>query len=376
MTGELTPDEIRGALRDYFADRPGPQAARRVRDAAGTGDEPVRLGFEPSGWLALADQLGLAGMAVPEHLGGLGLGLCHVAAAVEECGVGLAPEPVRAAGLLSWALRGLPPERAEGDPGDAIGRFLAGDAVPGTPISEGLDDLPECSSGAATGRISAVTHGAAAELVLTPVRTPDGLAVALVLAGPGQAGRSGLSTVDFTAPVADVAVESAPTVLLSTPGDEEALQRHLTVARVLLAAEQVGGAEGCLAGMVDYAKVRAQFGQLIGSYQAIQHHCATTAVDVAAARALVGAAAAAVDSGDLASAHQLGLLARAEAADAFTDATSTYIQVSGGIGFTWEHDAHLFFRRARASAYVAGTPEEHRHRAVAAGCLDLLLAAS
>lgn len=373
MTGELTPDEVRGALRDYVADRQGPQAARRVRDAAGTGDEASRLGFEPSDWRALAEELGLAGMAAPESLGGLGLGLRHLVAAVEECGVGLAPEPVRAAALLSWELHGLPPEGAAGDVRSAVERFLAGKAVPGVSLAADLDTLPEYAGGTLTGRIATVTHGASAELVLTQARTADGPAVTLVL--PGQAGRSELSTVDMTTPLADIAVESAPAVLLSDGGDED-VQRHVTVARILLAAEQVGGAQGCLAGMVDHAKVRTQFGQPIGAYQAIQHHCSKTAVDIAAARALVDAAATAADSGDPASARRLGLLARAEAADTFNTATSTYIQVSGGIGFTWEHDAHLFYRRARASASVSGTPDEHWHRAVAAGCLDLLLADS
>src|SRR5699024_2783752 len=125
---------------------------------------------------------------------------------------------------------------------------------------------------------------------------------------------------------------------------------------------------------VEYAKVRTQFGQVIGGYQAIQHRCATTAVDIASARSLLVAAARASDRGGVD--HGLSLLAKAESSEVFRSAAGGLIQVPGGIRFTWEHDAHLFFRRARSTAVLGGTPEELRDHAVSEGCLDLLLPVS
>ena len=376
MTDELTPDEVRSALREYFADRPGPEGARRLRDAdPATDADLVTTGFDRTAWRALAEQLGLAAMATPETFGGLGLGTAHLVAAVEECGARLAPGPVRATGLLSWALRGLDGAVLPEELSAAVERFLAGDAVAGASSSEDPTDAAEYAGGRVSGRLSSVTHGRVADLVVATVRTDRGPAVALVLTEGACTARDELPGADLTARIAHLVVSDAAAVLLTAPGDLTALDRHHAVARLLLAAEQVGGAEGCLAEMVDYAGVRSQFGQLIGTYQAIQHHCSRTAVDVVSARALVAAAAAAVDRGATEHAIALSLLARGEAAETFHTATRTLIQVCGGIGFTWEHDAHLFFRRARASASVAGTPDQHRHRAVEAACLDLLVAA-
>lgn len=376
MTDELTPDEIRSALRDALGDDAGLEVVRRLRDATpGHDAELLRLGFDRDAWQVLAEQLGLAAMGTPEAFGGLGLGLPAIVAAVEECGTQLVPGPVRATALLSWALRGLTPDPAS-ELAPALDAFLTGEAIVGATLSAAPEDLASYDGGLVTGRMVAVTHGGCARLVVAPVRTAEGTAVAVLLVGPETTRADALPTVDPTLPMADLAVDAAPAALLTAPGDKDALALHLSVARLLLAAEQVGGAQGCLAGMVGHAMVRSQFGQLIGSYQAIQHHCATTAIDIASARSLVTASAAAIDADDQVAARQLGLLARAEAADCFHRATRTLIQVAGGIGFTWEHDAHLYFRRARATASLAGTPDVHRHAAVEAGCLDLLLAAS
>ncbi|WP_235737669.1 acyl-CoA dehydrogenase family protein [Nocardioides alcanivorans] len=370
---ELTPDEVRGALRDYFAAGPAAEGARRLRDAD-AGGELEHDGFDRAEWRRLAEQLGLAAMATPEEWGGLGLGVQHLVAAVEECGVALTPGPIRATALLGWALAGAEPEAAGPEWTVDVERFLTGEAVAGfSHVEDG--DCAEYVDAKVSGRLASVTHGAVADLVVARVRAAEGPAIALVRLENSSTGRDELPVADLTARLAHVVVEDAPALLLTAPGDLEALLRHFVVARLLLAAEQVGGAEGCLAEMVDYAGVRSQFGQLIGTYQAIQHHCSNTALEVVAARALVAAGAAAADGQRADTALAVSLLARGEAATAFHAASRTLIQVSGGIGFTWEHDAHLFFRRARATASTAGTPDQHRHRAVEAGCLDLLVTA-
>ncbi|MGV9711547.1 acyl-CoA dehydrogenase family protein [Gordonia sp. NPDC003424] len=370
---DITPDEVRAALREYFADRPGLTEVRRNRDESSSSDG----GFDREGWSVLARQVGLIEVGAPEQWGGQGLGLPHLVSIAEECGAALYPGPVRATLLLAASLAGADVGSVPGELRSAIEDFFCGAAIVGIPTRLGTAGPPEFRDGRLSGRVPAVTHGTAAGLVLCVAQTPEGpaLAVAAPAACPTGVERIGLPSIDLATPLADVVLAEVPAVLLTAPGDGEALQRFRTVEALLLAAEQVGGGEGCLGAMVAYAKVREQFGTLIGTYQAIQHHCATTAISVAAARALVAAAADAAAGGDDRAARQLTLLARADAADAFTGASSTLIQVSGGIGFTWEHDAHLFFRRARATTAIGGTPAQFRDRAVAAGCLDLLVQA-
>lgn len=374
-------DEVRASVREYFAEQPGLVEVRRNRDecdsAAADSDDgvPDRAGFDRDGWSVLAQQLGLIGLVAPESWGGLGLGLAYAVAAVEECGAVLYPGPVRASVLLALALSTIDSDDVPVELQSAVQDFLCGAMIVGAPVRDDEAVLPEFRDGRVSGRAVAVTHGAVAGLVICSVRTQSGPAVALAVpaARPTKVARTSVPTVDLATPLADVVLTDVPAVLLTAPGNQLALQDHQDAAAVLLAAEQVGGAQGCLGQMVDYATVREQFGVLIGTYQAIQHRCAQTAVAVAAARALVASAADALDAGDARVGEQLTLLARADAADAFTAASSSLIQVSGGIGFTWEHDAHLYFRRARASAAIGGTPSELRDRAVESGCLELLL---
>ncbi|MGW5383588.1 acyl-CoA dehydrogenase family protein [Nocardia sp. NPDC003963] len=363
----ISPDEIRAALRDYFSERPGIVAVRRNRDENGTD----AAGFDREGWKVLVEQLGLLGIAAPEHWGGLGLEAEYLVAAMEECGATLYPGPLRASVLTAAALGGTSPEAVPAEFRETIVALLAGAAVAGVSTRSDRISVPNYRDGRVSGRLAAVTHGAVADLALCIVDTPDGPALALVATGSAQ--RRPVPTVDFATPLADVVLAGESAILLTAAGDDGALEKQLALETLLSAAELVGGAEGCLTQMVDYAKVREQFGSLIGAYQAVQHHCARTAVANAGARALVAGAARMWDRYDYPAARQLTLLARADAADAFTSASSTLIQICGGIGFTWEHDAHLFFRRARATAAIGGTPARIRDSAVGIGCLDLLV---
>ncbi|MFR9750123.1 acyl-CoA dehydrogenase family protein [Nocardia sp. 004] len=372
MEPDLSRDEIRRAIREFSTERPGVAEVRAFLDADPRREE---AGFDRSNWTILAEQLGVASLGAPESWGGLGLGVDYLVAAIEECGAGLYPGPARAALLMAWALGGLDPDSVDPDIAEVVRRFLMGAAVPGAPLLDAVE-LPECSMGRLRGTATAVTHGAVADLVVCPVRTPDGLAVALAVVDPA-AERIVRPSADPSTPVADISFAAAPAVLVTEPADVMGTERFATVHRLLCAAEQVGGAEGCLAAMVSYAKVRQQFGALIGSYQAIQHRCAATAVTIASARALVAAGAtAAARDGDVVTARQLSLLAGAEAGECANAAADSFIQISGGIGFTWEHDAHLFYRRARTAATIGGTPERLRSLAVTAGCAGLLVTAA
>ncbi|OPX08602.1 acyl-CoA dehydrogenase [Gordonia sp. i37] len=384
---------MRAALRDYFATRPGLDEVRRTRD----GRQPS--GFDESGWRTLATDVGLCSLGMPLRWGGLGLGLDCLVAAVEECGAALYPGPVRAAVLATWALgegglgesalgegalgEGALGEGALGGLNDAVDLtgtiegLLAGMVVPGSTLDTEVTEpqsLPLWRAGAATGVLSAVSHGVVAGLAVAEVRTDDGVAAALVILDD-SADRRSRRTVDFALPRADVTVTGAPALLITEPGDDAALQRFRDASTLLRAAEKVGGAQGCVSLMVEYAGVREQFGHPIGSYQAIAHRCAQTAVDVVGARGLVTAGAAALDRATFAdpdTAVHLASLAHAAAGETYLAASSSLIQVSGGIGFTWEHDAHLHFRHARTLAVAGGTPAEYYDRAVLDGCLDLV----
>lgn len=363
----LSPDEVREALRGDLAEAPGIAEVRRLR-AAGAENAAALAGFDRDRWATLA-QRGLAAMGAPEEWDGLGMGAGHLVTAVEECGASLHPGPVRATQLLTWSLTGVSPNAVSAPLTTAIAGVLGGELVAGL-----ADDRPARAAfadDAVTGVLSAVTHGAVADVVVAVVDTPQGPAAALILVDGGI--RQDREALDLATPRADVHVTAAPAVLLTHPADPTALETWRTRSRLLLAAEQVGGAQACLTAMVAYTQIREQFGVLIGTYQAIQHLCSRTAIDVVGARALVVATAAALDGEDP-QAHVLGRLAAATAGDTFLTASSSFIRLSGGIGFTWEHDAHLFFRRARASAAADVSPEQQRHAAVEADCLDLLTA--
>lgn len=372
----LSPDEVRSSLRSYFTDHPGLDETRRLRDGDPDIDEP---GFDPKRWQSLASELGLAAMGAPDRIDGLGLGLEHVLAAVEECGATLYPGPAHAAALFSWALGPID------DPSEQLltwaGRVMAADAIPAVAQDHeaGHTNLTLSAEGRLSGRARNVTHPAVADVLVAVARTSRGACVVVAGLTPektegGTVTRAAVPSIDLGGRVGDLELHDVPAVALTEPGETDALLRFGDVGRLLLAAEQVGGAEGCLRAAVEYAKVRTQFGQIIGGYQAIQHRCATTAVDIASARSLLVTAARAVGRGE--AVHALSLLAKAEASEVFRSAADGLIQISGGIGFTWEHDAHLFFRRARTTAVLGGTPEELRDRAVSEGCLDLLLPVS
>ncbi|MET9199567.1 acyl-CoA dehydrogenase family protein [Gordonia sp. NPDC003585] len=365
---DISTDEVRTSLRTYFADHPGIAEVRHNRDAT---DQTGRTaaGFDVAGWRTLSEQVGITGLGTPESWGGLQLPAAHLVAAAEECGATLYPGPVRATLLLSAALVGVDPDAVPTQEREVVESILAGSAVVGTPTG---DNTLTYADGRVSGRLGAVTHGAVAHVIVASVSTPQGPALALIHTGDARIERTSVPGVDLVVPLADIAFSDTPALLLTTPADAGVLARHHRLETMLLAAEQVGGAQGCLTGMVEYAKVREQFGQVIGTYQAISHRCAHTAVATAAARALVVAAADAHDADNASAAEQIVLLARAQAADTYSDASSALIQVSGGIGFTWEHDAHLYFRHARATAAIGGTPDQFRDRAVTAGCLDLL----
>jgi alkylation response protein AidB-like acyl-CoA dehydrogenase len=205
-----------------------------------------------------------------------------------------------------------------------------------------------------------VLDGNVANLLVVAARTPAGLSLFAVEGDAPGLTRTPLATMDQTRKQARLELAGVPGRLIGADGGASAgLSRTLDLAAVALAAEQVGGAQRCLDMSVEYAKERVQFGRPIGSFQAIKHKCADMLLEVESAKSAAYYAgwAAAESSDEL---PVVASLAKAYCSDAYFHAAAENIQIHGGIGFTWEHDAHLYFKRAKSSELMLGDPSYHR----------------
>jgi alkylation response protein AidB-like acyl-CoA dehydrogenase len=360
--------ELRESVRRFLADRVPLTRVRELMDSADGADEKV--------WSYAGSQLGLQGLAIPEEYGGAGFTFAEQAIVLEELGAALYPGPYLASAVLAatallagsdeQAKRGLLPGIASGETVATLA-FTEDDGSwdPGairltaTPPAGGAADG---SGWTLDGHKSFVLDGHTAGLILAVARTGNGLALFAVDAGAAGLTRIQLPTLDQTRRMARLEFSSAPARLVGAPDEAEAvLSRTLDVAAVALAAEQLGGAQRALDMAVEYAKLRHQFGRPIGSFQAIKHRCADLLLEVESLRSAVVYAAAAVseDSPEL---PVVAALVKALGSDTYFHVAAENIQIHGGIGFTWEHDAHLFFKRAKASEIFLGDASYHRER--------------
>jgi alkylation response protein AidB-like acyl-CoA dehydrogenase len=355
-------EEFRQSLRRFLADKSPAAEVRRLME---TDD-----GYDPQVWKQLADQLGLQGLAIPEEFGGAGATPVELGIAFEEMGRALLCAPFfSTVGLAAQALLVAGDDQAKREylPRIADGSLLATVAVT---EPDGRWDLAAvrtsavADSGAAAafrldGTKMFVVDGHIAQLLLVVARTDDGLGLFAVDAADAGVVRTLLPTLDLTRKLARLELSGAPARLVSGPGDATAaLLLALDLALVALTAEQVGGAQRCLDVAVDYAKIRMQFGRPIGSFQAIKHKCAEMLIEVESAKsAAYHAAGSAADELGVAAA-----IAKAYCSEAYFHVAAETIQVHGGIGFTWEHDAHLYFRRAKSSQLLLGDEHYHRER--------------
>lgn len=335
---------IADAARDFLADAARPEIVRAAVEGT--------TGFDAALWHGFAE-MGFTGLMVPVAQGGLGLGAFEMALVLEETGRCLAPVPffetavlcvaaIRAAGTADQQAALLP-------------RLAAGAAA----SFAGTADRPRIENGRLTGTAGFATFAHAAELIV--VATAEDSLVVVEAGTPGLAVEL-LPCLDRTRRFARLEFDCAPTdfEVLGSPGRAAAaIDRVLTIGAGLLAAEQTGAMQFSLDATVDYALQREQFGRKIGSFQAYKHMLADMMLLVEASRSAALNAAAAIDAGeeDMAEACHV---ARAYVSDAFCSVTGDAIQLHGGIGFTWEHHAHLYFKRARATASWLGTADRHR----------------
>lgn len=351
---------LRDSVRAFLEDKSPEPEVRRLAETA--------EGYDPEVWKQMSAMLGLPGLIVPEELGGTGAGYAELGIVLEEMGRSLLPAP-----FFSTAVLGVSALLLSGD-GEAQKKYLPaiadGDLRATLAVAEGDDVWSESAirttatrSGdgwVLDGGKDFVLDGATAELILVAARTEEGLGLFAVESGAAGLSRTPLETLDLTRRQARLAFASTPATLVGETGDgARVIAEVLDRALVALAAEQVGGAQKVLEMAVDYARTRVQFGRQIGSFQAIKHRCADMLIDVERAKAATYQALWAVDH-EPAEVPLAAGLAKAFCSEAYFDAASSNIQVHGGIGYTWEHPAHLYFRRAKSSQLMFGTPGHHR----------------
>ena len=334
----------------------------------------TEAGYDPAVWAQLG-RLGLAGLTIPEKYGGAGCGPVEQLVACEEMGAVLLCAPYLASAVLAtWALLASGDAGAQADllPPMAAGETIATLAVPEddgswTPEAFMVTARRSGEEYLLDGRKSFVLDGMIAGLVLVAASSDDGPALFAVDGDAPGMSRQAMQTLDMTRRQAVLTFSATPGRLVGPPGAAAEIVAQAIRGGVLaLAAEQVGGAQRCLDMAVAYAKVRHQFGRAIGSFQAIKHMCADMLLEVESARSAAYRAAWAAADG-AADLPLIASLAKAYCSEAYFHVAASNIQVHGGIGFTWEHDAHLYYRRARSAEVMLGTPSSHRE--VAAGLM-------
>ena len=349
---------LRTAVRKFCAENFDEATVRRLMEA-----EPR---FDRAVWRRLGSELGVLGMSVPEADGGVGGSLIDQAVAVEEFGSTLACGP-----LFGTVYLAIPALVACG-PGPVRDELLAALVEGQRTAAFGVADRAgafdpsalrvTADGGTLTGTVERVVDADAADELIVAATGSDGVGLYAVDTSASGVRRTPLFTMDLTRPQATVVLTGAPARLLAGPADAERVITHaLQVGAALLSVEQVGAAQHLLDLSVDYAKSRLQFGRQIGSFQAIKHKLADMLVDLEHARSAAYHAVWALSHGSDDPALAASI-AQALSSDALQRIAADTIQVHGGIGFTWEHRAHLYFKRATTDAALLGSAEQHRAR--------------
>jgi alkylation response protein AidB-like acyl-CoA dehydrogenase len=312
-------------------------------------------------------------MAIPEEYGGAGFSFLELGLVLEELGRSLTVSPFFASCVMAaQLLLAIDDESARKDylPGIAAGSLVASVALAedsGSWRPEDVTTRAEERDGTwrLAGHKSYVLDGAVAGLLLVIARTGDGPAVFAVdttADGAGGLAREPLPTMDQTRKQARVTFDGTAARLLGTvAGARPAIATMLDRSAIALAADALGGTGKVLEMSVEYAKIREQFGRPIGSFQAIKHKCASMLVDLESSRSAVYYALWAVSAGEP-DERTVAPLAKAYCVDVYLHAAGENIQIHGGIGFTWEHPAHLYLKRAKSSQVLLGDSDFHRQQ--------------
>ncbi|MFD9396718.1 acyl-CoA dehydrogenase family protein [Streptomyces sp. NPDC060000] len=349
-------DDLRDTVRSVCADAGGIAAVRELDE-----DSP---GIHAALWDTLGRRVGLGALGLPTDVGGIG-GLAEIAVVCEELGRTLAPVPLLSSTVLA-------------------GQVLAGCGTAARPLAEVAEGRVHALAVAAPdgvwrpdavpvgvtwrggvavldGTAPFVLDGADAEVLVVAATGPDG--VDLFLADPHEPGVSvrRVPTLDLSRGQAVITFTGARARALTAGGEgTEVVTRSLDTALVALAAEQLGGAQAALDLTVAHVRERRQFGRSIGSFQAVKHTCADMLLQVESARSAVIRAVRAAGAPEALA--EAAAVAQSWCGEAFTFVSAECVQLHGGMGFTWEHDAHLYFRRAQSDAVLLGGAAHHRER--------------
>ena len=392
--------QFRDMLRRFMAAASPTSEVRRLMD--------TETGFDPAVWRRMADELGLAGLMVPERYGGSGFGLVELGLAMEEMGRVLLCAPYLASAVLAAnALRriGSEAQKQRWLPGIASGETLAALAFAEPGGEPGIEPIAMQASAvdggySLTGCKDHVLDGCNANLLLVAARTEPstnpatvrrrsvsqpaseasanaprkqqrGLAGLSLFAVAGDApglSRRRLQVLDPTRQLARIELEGVPAELLGALGEAEpALAETLDIGAIALANEMAGGAQRLLEDTLEYIKLRMQFGRAVASFQAIKHRCAELLLQIELMKSAAYHAAQMADANPEQLAYQASL-AKAAAGEAYLQAAIEAIQLHGGIGFTWDQDTQLWYKRAKSSEVLLGDPAWHRERMIQ--CLE------
>ena len=354
-------EQFRETVRRFLKEKSPTTAVRRLME--------TDTGYDPAVWSALSTELALPGVHIPEEYGGGGFGMVELCLATEELGRALLCAPYFSTAVLAANTilnAGTGEQKSTLLPDLAAGARLATLAVTepnGDWDPRAITTKAEKSNGGyrLTGTKSYVVDGHITQLLIVAARLPD-KSLALFITEGDAAGvtRRLLKTMDPTRKLAQLGFNDTPAQVLGAAGTgEAALIKTLDQAAVALANEMVGGAQALFDDTIGYVKMRVQFGRPIGSFQAIKHRCADllTEIELAKSTAYYAAQAAAIDDKEW---PALASMAKAAAADAYLHAAIEAIQFHGGIGFTWDNDTHLWFKRAKSSEVFLGSPNYHR----------------
>ena len=359
------------------------RAARRFLEVASS-EERVRTameteqGYDSATWEQLSEELAWTALTIPEEYGGLGMSYLDLHPLMEEMGRALLCSPFFSTiclGANALLLGGSDTQKERHLPGIAAGETtvtLAYTERNNQVDAENVEATYSHSGSGYTlcGKKSYVLDGHTADLLIVAARSEqskgaEGVSLFLVPSDAEGVRRAWLPTMDQTRRLAAIELGDVAVSTDALLGEEgrgwELCQRTLDLARIALAAEQVGAAEMCLEMSVDYAKVRKQFGRPIGSFQAIKHKCADMLMMIESARSAAFYASALAAQGD-SDLEEAASSAKAFCSDTFFHCAAENIQIHGGIGFTWEHPAHMYFKRAKATEVLFGDPSSHRER--------------
>ena len=345
---------LRDAAKSWVQEKSPVTAFRKMRDSG------AELGYDTAAWNEMAE-MGWAGVIIPEEYGGSNFGYLSLGLILEELGRTLTASPLLASGLAAASalvLGGSDAQKSEWLP-----KIAEGTVVGALAIDEGAHHAPDkiaatVKDGKLTGKKTFVLEGMAAGIIIVSGKGPDGPGLFLVKGDDPGVTRTRLHLADSRG-AANIEFKGAAAEPLS--GGAELIDKVLDRARAGVAAEMLGSALQAFETTLDYLKVRVQFGQVIGSFQALQHRAAKMFTDLELSRSAVEAALAAIDA-DSPDVPELVSLAKAKMGDTFHLVSNEMVQMHGGIGMTDAHDAGFYLKRARAAEAAFGNQAFHRDR--------------